>query len=117
MYGEGQTRGRVAELGIEAATNQAVAALLFDDLSQPLRAYLKLFLLENYERVRAKSFGGVQPNLSLTVVRDLAVPLPPLGEQRETVQRVEELLTSAEEIAARVALAERRAVGTGHARR
>lgn len=92
MYGEGQTRGRVAELGISAATNQAVAALLFNDASGVLRPYLHLFFLENYERIRRLSFGGVQPNLSLGVIKDTLVPLPPLAEQVEIVRRVDTIL-------------------------
>lgn len=92
MYGEGQTRGRVAELGIAAATNQAVAALLFDQTTEFLRPYIKLFFLENYERIRALSFGGVQPNLSLGAIRDTALPLPPQDEQNEIVRRVDALL-------------------------
>jgi hypothetical protein len=52
MHGEGQTRGRIAELGIDAATNQAVAALLFDVASVVIRPYLHLFFLETYERIR-----------------------------------------------------------------
>ena len=95
MYGEGQTRGRVAELGIDAATNQAVAALLFDKHSESLKPYLKVFFLENYERIRALSFGGVQPNLSLGVIREAVLPLPPLEEQVEIVRRVDHLLNSA----------------------
>lgn len=92
MYGEGQTRGRVAELGISAATNQAVAALLFDSTTEFLRPYIKLFFLKNYERIRALSFGGVQPNLNLGAIRDTVLPLPPRAEQEEIVQRVSELL-------------------------
>lgn len=92
MYGEGQTRGRVAELGIAAATNQAVAALLFDQTSEFLRPYIKLFFLANYERIRALSFGGVQPNLSLGAIRDTALPLPPQDEQNEIVRRVDAVL-------------------------
>lgn len=102
MYGEGQTRGRVAELGIEAATNQAVAALLFDAASESLRPYLKLYLLRNYERVRLLSFGGVQPNLSLGVIRDTPVPLPPLAEQDEIVRRVDQLLLLADGLSRRI---------------
>lgn len=98
MYGEGQTRGRVAELGIPAATNQAVAALLFDEVSACLRAYLRIFFCENYERIRQLSFGGVQPNLSLGVIRNMAIPLPPLVEQREIVRQVERLSEIAESI-------------------
>lgn len=91
MYGEGQTRGRVAELGIAAATNQALAALVFDDVTERLRSYLRIFFLENYERARQLSFGGVQPNLSLGVIRDMPVPLPPYDEQVEIARRVDQL--------------------------
>jgi type I restriction enzyme, S subunit len=102
MYGEGQTRGRVAELGIDAATNQAVAALMFDDQSQLLRPYLHLFLLENYERMRRLAFGGVQPNLSLGVIRQTELPLPPAEERIEIVRRADELLSLADRLNARI---------------
>ena len=45
-----------------------------------------------------QSFGGVQPNLSLGVIRDTPLPLPPEDEQREIVQRVEVLLKLATDI-------------------
>lgn len=106
MYGEGQTRGKVAELGIAAATNQAVAALLFDDHSADLRPYLRLFLLENYERMRQVAFGGVQPNLSLGAIRDTPVPLPPAAEQAEILRRVDQLLELASAIQVKLASAE-----------
>jgi type I restriction enzyme S subunit len=102
MYGEGQTRGRVGELGITATTNQAVAALVFHDDEELLKPYLKLFLLENYERIRALSFGGVQPNLSLAVIRSTPVPLPPIAEQHEIVRRVDRLLKLADTLNQRV---------------
>jgi type I restriction enzyme S subunit len=102
MYGEGQTRGRVAELAIDAATNQALAALLFDEASEALRPYLRIFLLENYERIRRLSFGGVQPNLSLGVIRDMELPLPPSDEQIEIVRRVDQLMATAQAIKDRI---------------
>lgn len=108
MYGEGQTRGRVAELGIAAATNQAVAALLFDESSERLRDYLRIFFLENYERIRLLSFGGVQPNLSLGVIRATPIPLPPLDEQVEIVRRVEDLSKLATSIRSRIDVASKR---------
>ena len=108
MYGEGQTRGRVAELGFSAATNQAVAALLFDTVSQVLRPYLRLFFLQNYERIRQLSFGGVQPNLSLGVIKATLLPLPPVAEQAEIVRRVEALLSVRRSVAAQVNLASER---------
>lgn len=101
LYGEGQTRGRVAELAIDAATNQALAGLLFDNLSRALRPYLRLFLLENYERIRQLSFGGVQPNLSLGALRETPLPLPPSAERDEIVRRANQLLAIGERLKSR----------------
>lgn len=108
MYGEGQTRGRVAELGIEAATNQAVAALLFSKDSEILRPYLRIFLQRNYAQMRHQGFGGVQRNISLGVVAGTPVPLPPLTEQYEIVRKVNQLLDHAEVIHRRVTSTESR---------
>lgn len=103
MYGEGQTRGRVAELGIAAATNQAVAALLFDDYNAALQPFLRLYFEHNYERMRRLAVGGVQANLSLALIRNMSIALPPLAEQREIVRRVNALNAAASEIADRLA--------------
>lgn len=103
MYGEGQTRGRVAELGIATATNQALAALLFDDVNESCRDFVKLHFLKNYGEMRNLAAGGVQPNLSLGLIRDSELLLPPLDEQAEIVQRVESLFALADSIEARLA--------------
>lgn len=87
MYGEGQTRGRVAELAIEAGTNQALAAVLFSEETAALQPFARLFFEDSYQRVRALSIGGVQPNLNLGMIKDTLIPLPPLDEQHEIVQR------------------------------
>jgi type I restriction enzyme S subunit len=115
MYGEGQTRGRVAELGIAAATNQAVAALLFNDTTSVVRPYLRLFLLSNYERIRALSFGGVQPNLSLGVVRDTAVPVPPVDEQAVICEKANAILRVVDGLQRRIDQAEGSALRTAEA--
>jgi type I restriction enzyme S subunit len=115
MYGEGQTRGRVAELCIPAATNQAVAALLFDDANEQLRPYLLVFFLENYERIRQLSFGGVQPNLSLGVIRNTVLPLPPYEEQVEIVRRIAQLTTVLEDVGVRITSCTRRVERTSQA--
>ena len=67
-----------------------------------MRDYLRLFFLENYERIRLLSFGGVQPNLSLGVIRDTALPLPPRDEQIEIVRRVAQLLSLGEGLTGRI---------------
>jgi type I restriction enzyme S subunit len=96
MYGEGKTRGKVSELMIEAATNQAIAALQVFEC----RTYLKLALANNYEIIRTGASGGVQPNINLEIVRRIFVPLPPTSEQIRIVAEVERQLSDAEVVAA-----------------
>ena len=59
-------------------------------------------MLENYEETRKTAAGGNQPNLNLNKVRDIPVLLPPIEEQTEIVDRVEQLFTYAEQIEQRV---------------
>ena len=79
MYGEGKTRGQVSELRIEAATNQACAAIC--PFEKEFKNYLKLFFESNYLRLRALAEGGTQPNLNLGKISNYEIPLPPLEEQ------------------------------------
>lgn len=102
MYGEGQTRGRVAELAIEAGTNQAVAAVLFTEATAPTRPFIRLFLEDSYQRVRALSVGGVQPNLNLGMIKDTLLPLPPREEQVEIVRRATVALETADRLATQI---------------
>ena len=93
MYGEGKTRGKVTEMRLNAATNQALAALLFTGISNDCKPYIKLFLEKNYEDIRRLSSGGVQPNLNLSIIRSTKFPLPPLAEQERIVAEVERRLS------------------------
>jgi type I restriction enzyme S subunit len=90
MYGEGKTRGKCAELRISATTNQALAAL---QVVAPVRGYVRQFLELNYEEMRKVASGGVQPNLNLSLVRAVCVPLPPLAEQVRIVAEVDRHLS------------------------
>ena len=72
MYGQGVTRGKVAILGIEAACNQACAAMNPKDGDISPR-YLFHFLTYRYEDIRQLAHGGQQQNLNLDIVRDLLV--------------------------------------------
>jgi type I restriction enzyme S subunit len=92
MYGQGLTRGRTGKLGIPATTNQACAAIL---PSPKINTdYLWTFLKLSYNEIRDLGRGGNQPNLNLSMVRDLVIPVPPLSLQEEfagVVARVESL--------------------------
>jgi type I restriction enzyme S subunit len=109
MYGEGATRGKVAELGIAAATNQALAAILFTENTESMRPFLKLVLRNRYIQSREDSAGGVQPNLSLQMIRDIEFMMPSAAEQREIIRRVDSLLALTDTIERRVSSALARA--------
>ena len=93
LYGEGKTRGKCSELQIEAATNQAIAAISFEKYNVAVKPFLKYYLLKNYNDIRRMSSGGVQPNLNLGIVKKTQVPFPPLEEQHRVVQEIESRLS------------------------
>lgn len=90
MYGEGKTRGTVGELHIDATTNQACAAIdIFPQYSH-LKSWIRLVLESRYEEMRNLSAGGVQPNLSLGLIRKIEIPLRPQKEREFLLQQVAE---------------------------
>lgn len=98
MYGQGKTRGQVTELLIEAATNQACAAIVIPERFRETNQFTKLVIRENYLRIRKLAQGGAQPNLNLSKVKTSLVPIPPLAEQAAIVERVETLMTTCREL-------------------
>ena len=79
MYGA--TVGRLAILGVEATTNQAVCHIVPDVKAADTR-YLYRAIAAQVPAIVAMGVGGAQPNISQALVKDLRVPLPPLPEQR-----------------------------------
>jgi type I restriction enzyme, S subunit len=82
MYGQGETRGKAAMLEIEAATNQACAAIECDPAKLDA-SYALHHLHLCYEDLRSKSKGGNQKNLSLAVLKQYGLICPPLSFQQE----------------------------------
>lgn len=75
-----------AELKIPATINQALAALVLEGEASVLKEFLKIYLLDSYQKMRSKASGGVQPNLNLLIVRSMCVPIPCIREQQEIHQ-------------------------------
>lgn len=84
MYGAGVTRGRVALLGIQASTNQAVAT--FNGHEGVENEFVYYWFERNYERVRAWAAGSNQDNLSGYLLKNLQIALPNHDEQIEIVK-------------------------------
>ena len=89
MYGQGDTRGKAALLKIEATTNQACAALEFDQRIDPRFALTHLHLC--YEDLRGLSHGGNQKNLSLQIIKAYSLIAPPIELQREFAAFVQQV--------------------------
>lgn len=81
MYGQGVTRGRVAILGIDAALNQACAAVF--PKKRVTTEFLYSVFVHGYERIRNMGHGAHQTNLSMTLLEQVLIPVPPLPEQRQ----------------------------------
>jgi type I restriction enzyme, S subunit len=90
LFGQGPTLGRVARLGIEAATNQACAVVPPNDVQD--QAFLFYFLWRQYPRIRAMARGANQPNLNLALVKSLQVPVLPIDDQRRISRSAEAIV-------------------------
>jgi type I restriction enzyme S subunit len=86
IYGEGVTRGKVALLGIDAATNQACLAI-FPKPGLNSR-FLFYWFTNAYAELRELSHDGSQKNLSAALIGDTFVPIPITVEQENIVTTI-----------------------------
>jgi len=84
MYGQGKTRGKVAVLSIDAAINQACAAI------QVRPGYDSNYVFHQlefrYEHIRCLSHTGNQENLNAQIIRSIAIPSIALPEQKKIAE-------------------------------
>jgi type I restriction enzyme S subunit len=87
----GATIGKLAFLGIEAATNQAICGIYQNENISS--HFLYNFLFFKKRQLIGQGIGGAQPNISQTILKDLDIPLPPLPTQHAIVSKIEELFS------------------------
>lgn len=87
----GATIGKLAFLGVEAATNQAVCGIYKNENIDSNFLFNFLFFKKRY--LVKQSIGGAQPNISQGILKNLEIPLPPLPEQKKIVEKIEELFS------------------------
>lgn len=102
MYGQGDTRGRTAKLGVDASTNQACAVLHHIDNGVILTDYLWDYIQSMYDDLRSLASGTNQPNLNAEKIKNYMLPIPPKEIQEGIVSyvsaakaRIHELQTKA----------------------
>lgn len=90
MYGA--TAGKLGILNLDSTTNQAICAFLHKDKNiKFLEKFLFYFLFFLRDKIIKDSFGGAQPNISQTYIKNLQTPLPPLKEQEQIASHLDEL--------------------------
>lgn len=110
----GATVGKLGILDIDAATNQAVCAIVPHD--PEMVAYLLFVLRSKRPELIAAGQGGAQPNISQTILNGLTIPVPPRDEQLVIAAHIErtlsnvDVLTRAVEVALDHSRALRRAI-------
>jgi type I restriction enzyme, S subunit len=90
----GATIGKLAFLGVDAATNQAICGIFKNDNIDS--NYLYHFLYYKKPNLVKQGIGGAQPNISQSILKNLDLPIPPLPEQQAIVSKIEELLSELE---------------------
>ncbi len=89
LYGQGPTLGRVARLKINAAINQACAAIIPNQNLDP--DYLYYYLTREYLHIRSLARGATQPNINAGIVKELFIPVPRLSEQQDVVKKIQSI--------------------------
>lgn len=90
MYGA--TAGKLGILNLDSTTNQAICAFLHKDKNiKFLEKFLFYFLFFLRDKIIKDSFGGAQPNINQTYIKNLQIPLPPIKEQEQIASHLDEL--------------------------
>ncbi|NOU46893.1 MAG: hypothetical protein HOO86_07520 [Bacteroidales bacterium] len=90
MYGQGVTRGRVSILKIDAAINQAVAAISIKSKTIEINfLYHQLQSLYEHLRMISDARGGNQSNLNSKLIKELKIAVPTLNIQKRIVTQIE----------------------------
>ncbi len=83
MYGA--TIGRMAILGIDATTNQAVCHIIPDEKMADTR-FVYRALQQKIPELISQASGGAQPNINQQKIKALEIPLPSLEQQQRIAQ-------------------------------
>lgn len=96
MYGQGKTRGKIAVLAMNAAINQACAAIKLN--KGILSKYVFFNLSARYDEIRSLSNTGSQENLNGTIIKNILIPIPKEEKEQHAIAAalsdVDALITS-----------------------
>ncbi len=88
----GATIGKLAFLGTEAATNQAICGIFMNNSIDS--KFLYYFLVFRKPKLISQGAGGAQPNISQLILKKLEFSFPSKSEQKTIVRKIETLFAS-----------------------
>lgn len=94
------TIGRVGILKIDAATNQAIAGIT--PLKQVEEKFFYYALIHYANKLVDQAKGVAQKNINLSILKALEIPLPPYGEQKRIVAKLDTMFGRLDQIKARL---------------
>ncbi len=101
MYGA--TVGKTAILKIEASTNQAICGILPDE-TKANTEFLRYQLIFFRKKLLSERYGGAQPNISQTIIKNIRLRLPLLPEQLRIAHVLTTIQTAIEQQARQITL-------------
>lgn len=81
----GATAGKTAILGINASTNQAICRIK-PKSEEVFTKYLQFFLIKKRGHILGSRYGGAQPNISQTIIKNLIISYPHSSIQKQIAQ-------------------------------
>lgn len=89
LNGQGKTRGTVALLRVEATCNQSIVSMNPKNKKQIIPEYLYFVLKSMYQQIRNITGDKERSGLSMTIIRNIKIPLAPLDEQKQIISQIE----------------------------
>jgi len=91
LNGQGKTRGTVALLRTEATCNQSLISISPVDESELLSEFLFYNLKMRYQELRRMTGddGNDRRGLNMNLIRNIEIPLLPIENQREIVEKID----------------------------
>ena len=96
----GATIGKLAMINFPATTNQACCAMADSDVLNSVYSFY--FLSSQKERIISLAVGGGQPNISQELIRNFRISVPPLPEQQQIVDYLNQETTKIEQTINRI---------------
>ena len=89
--------GKIAKLGISGYIYDGLMCMCFKDTSLN-KDYIIILIQTMVEYLMVVSTGTAWKNITTDILKNLLIPLPPLGEQKHIVNKVKELFSYCEKL-------------------